>query len=167
LSKINGHEARINNVLAVAYQRGGRESITRATPATMAELFEIAELADRAAEDDEAGEKTLSEGAIRMLQFAFAEGGHPGCVLRRVYMLAQRLSPALVANMNGAELGDIFGETRAAWSARIQRVFTGYLKARGSKAPNGRMQKSATAAARYAAAATGNTNRRGKFKLLP
>jgi len=66
--------------------------------------------------------------------------------------------------MSGAELADMLGETRAAWSARNKRIFTGYLKARGSKAAKGALQKSDSASAKYALAARGNTNRRGKFK---
>lgn len=159
MTKVNGHEARMNTALAVAYQREGREAVEMNTPMTFAELFE-----ERAAGDSDEVPQIRRETVIRMLHFVFQDGPHPGCVTRLVYLLAQRLAPELVLSMSGAELADMIGETRAAWSARNKRIFTGYLKARGAKAAKGRMQKSDTASAKYASAARGNTNRRGKFK---
>lgn len=158
MARINGHEERMNAALAVAYQRDGREAITTATPMTFAQLFE------QAPGDGEEELKMKAETVTRLLHFIFQDGQHPGCTTRLLYLLAQRLAPELVLNMTGAELADMLGETRAAWSARNKRIFTGYLKARGSKAAKGRLQKSDTASAKYALAARGNTNRRGKFK---
>jgi hypothetical protein len=157
-AKINGHEARMNTALAVAYQREGREAITTETPMTMAQLLE------EGPGDHEEELKIRSEAVNQMLHFLFGDGPHPGCTTRRLYLLAQRLQPELILHMSGAELADMFGETRAAWSARNKRIFTGYLKARGAKGARGRLQKSETAAAKYAEAARGNTNRRGKYK---
>lgn len=156
MSRVNGHEQRINTALAVAFQREGREAVTIATPMTLAEIFE------QAPGDGEEDLKMKGETVVRLLHFIFQDGPHPGCTTRLIYLLAQRLAPELVLNMNGAELADMLGETRAAWSARNKRIFTGYLKARGVKAAKGRMQKSETHALRCASAARGNTNRRGK-----
>jgi hypothetical protein len=194
LTKVNGHEARINTALAVAYQREGREAVEMNTPMTLAQIMEPAPAGFVDERDDlfeqcrdamrtkfgAAGETMVSrllhvhaaveaesirrETLLRLLFFQFQDGPHPGCTTRLVYLLAQRLAPELLLNMCGAELADMLGETRAAWSARNKRIFTGYLKARGAKAAKGRMQKSDTAAAKYASAARGNTNRRGKFK---
>ncbi len=158
MSRINGHEARINTALAVAYQREGRAAITTASPMSLAELFE------QAPGDGDEAMAIKNETAVRFLHFVFQDGAHPGCTTRLLYLLAQRLAPELVLGMSGAELADMLGETRAAWSARNKRIFTGYLRARGSKAAKGRLQKSDTASAKYASAARGNTNRRGKFK---
>lgn len=192
--RINGHEARMNTTLAVAYQREGREAITTATPVTMAELMEPAPQGAAEERDDlleaardamrekfgPGGEAQIDrllhvhaaveaaairrETLLRLLFFQFQDGPHPGCTTRLVYLMAQRLAPELVLSMSGAELADMLGETRAAWSARNKRIFTGYLKARGAKAAKGRMQKSDTHAERCASAARGNTNRRGKLK---
>lgn len=156
--KHNGHEARINSTLAVAFQREGRFAITTTTPMSLAELFE------QAPGDGEEEQRIKSETVVRMLHFIFQDGPHPGCTIRLLYLLAQRLKPELILNMSGAELADMLGETRAAWSARNKRIFTGYLQARGAKGARGRHQKSSTAAAKYALAARGNTNRRGKYK---
>ncbi len=148
----------MNAALATAYQKSGREAVTTATPMSFAQLFEAAP------GDGEEIRQVQCETLIRMLHFIFQDGPHPGCTTRLTYLLAQRLAPELVLNMSGAELADLLGETRAAWSARNKRIFTGYLKARGAKAAKGRMQKSDTACAKYASASRGNTNRRGKFK---
>jgi hypothetical protein len=158
MSRINGHEARINTTLAVAYQREGREAITVASPRSCAELLEGAP-----GDSEEIG-KVRSEAIKRMLYFIFQDGPHPGCTLRLLYLLVQRLDPELLLNMSGAELADMLGETRAAWSARNKRIFSGYLKARGAKAARGVFQKSEAACGKYALAARGNVNRRGKFK---
>jgi hypothetical protein len=158
MTRCNGHESRINTALAVAFQREGRSAITTATPMSLAQLFE------QAPGDGEEQLAVKSETVVRLLHFIFQDGPHPGCTTRLLYLLAQRLRPELILNMNGAELADMLGETRAAWSARNKRIFTGYLKARGAKGSRGRLQKSETAAAKYALAARGNTNRRGKFK---
>ena len=158
MSKLNGHEARINQTLAVAFQREGRSVFIRDTPMTIAEIFE------QAPDDGPEELKLKGETALRFLYFIFQNGEHPGCTMRLLYLLAQRLDPTLVLNMSGAELADIFGETRAAWSARQKLMFNGYLKARGAKAVKGRNQKSDTASARMASAARGNTNRRGKVR---
>jgi len=158
MSRINGHEARMNTALAVAYQREGREAITTATPMTFAELFELAP------GDGEEERRLQMETVARLLFFIFQDGAHPGCTTRLLYLLAQRLKPELILSMNGAELADMLGETRAAWSARNKRIFTGYLKARGVRAAKGRNEKSDTHAERCASAARGNTNRRGKYK---
>lgn len=157
-TRTNGHEERINVALATAYQREGREAITTATPMSLAQLFE------QAPDDGEDAMRLKQETAVRLLHFIFQDGAHPGCTTRLLYLLAQRLQPELILHMSGAELADMLGETRAAWSARNKRIFTGYLKARGSKAAKGALQKSDTASAKYALAARGNTNRRGKFK---
>lgn len=194
MTKVNGHEERMNTALAVAYQREGREAITTATPITLAEVMERApvgaeeereELREQATDAirekfGAAGEGMIArllhvhaaveaeairrETLLRLLHFQFQDGPHPGCTTRLVYLMAQRVAPELVLCMSGAELADMLGETRAAWSARNKRIYTGYLKARGAKAAKGRHQKSDTADAKYASAARGNTNRRGKFK---
>lgn len=154
-SRHNGHDSRINEALRVAYQREGRQVIV---PMTIPEIFE------QAPGDGEEELRIKTEAAVRMLLFVFQDGPHPGCTMRLLYLLAQRLKPELVLNMSGAELADMFGETRAAWSARMIRLFNGYLKARGARAVKGRTQKSDSAVALYSSAARGNTNRRGKLK---
>lgn len=158
MSKINGHLSRINDVLRTAYQREGREVITNENPMTIAQIFEAAP------GDGEEEMRLMCQAAKRLLIFVFQDGPHPGCVMRLTYLLAQRISPELILNMSGAELADIFGETRAAWSARQIRMMNGYLKSRGAKAVKGRNQKSDSAVASYSSSAMGNTNRRGKTK---
>lgn len=149
----------MNAVLATAFQREGRVAVEASTPRTMAELFE------QAPGDGDEEMRIKMETAVRLLHFCFQDGAHPGCTMRLFYLLTQRLAPELVRRMSGAELAELFGETRAAWSARNKRLFTGYLKARGARAAKGHFQKSDTHAARCAAAQRGNTNRRGKMRL--
>ena len=155
---IDPNEARISRVLATAYQRERAAQAHENTPMTFGDIF------DPAPDDGEELMKAKQEAVIRMLCFIFQKGPHPGNVMRLVYLLAARLKSDLILNMNGSELADLFGETRAAWSARNQKMFTGYLRACGSHAAKDPRQKSDSVCAKYAVAQLGNTNRRGKFK---
>ena len=155
MSRINGHEERINRALAVAFQREGRSAVTMESPMSLAEVTE------EGGEGDEIIRAKM-EAVAGMLYFIFQDGPHPGCTLRLLYLMAQRIKPELLLHMSGAELADMLGETRAAWSARNKRVFTGYQQARGLRAARGVFQNSESAAAQYALAARGNKNRRGK-----
>jgi len=154
---IDPNEARMNRALAVAYRRDGRSAGETQAPTTLGELVEGC-----AESDGDEVARVRSETVVRMLHFLFQDGPHPGSVTRLVYLLAQRLSPGLILRMNGSELADMLGETRAAWSARNKRIFTGYMEARGSRAARGLNQKSTTVCEKYARAQLGNQNRRGK-----
>lgn len=161
MSKFTEHEARINRVLAQAFQREtrvGNRTTAENEPMTHEEVSEPAH------GDSEDIHRAQIEAVQRLLYYIFQDGVHPGCTIRRLYFIAQKMSPALVLHMSGSELAEMLGETRAAWSARVQRLFTGYLRSRGYKAVSGGHQKSETHALRCAEAARGNTNRRGKTK---
>jgi hypothetical protein len=153
------NEARINRVLAAAHHREASALMYGRLPMTIGELVD-----GRAPSDDDDVPQIRNETVVRMLHFVFQDGPHPGSVTRLIYLLAQRLTPDLVLRMSGSEMADMLGETRAAWSARNQRIFTGYLRARGTKGAKGRSDKSEAARVKYAAAQLGNTNRRGKLK---
>jgi hypothetical protein len=154
----DSHEARINDELRIAYQREKRGGPEADRPMELDEVFEAAP------GDGEDEMRIRRETVIRMLYFIFQKGCHPGQTLRLLYILTQRLSPELILHMNGTALANIFGETRAAWSARMLLIFNGYLAANGQKAIKYAAQKSDTARAKYAAAAIGNSNRRALRK---
>jgi hypothetical protein len=150
------HEGRINRVLAVAYERENRQG-AKALPMALEEVLD-----GRAPNDGDEVPTIRRETACRLLTFLFQNGPHPGAVVRLVYLLAWRTMPELVLNMNGSELAEMMGETRAAWSARNKKMFTDYLRKKGFKATLCHGMKSESACTKYAAAAMRNTNRRGR-----
>lgn len=110
-----------------------------------------------------AGERNVAaatEFFWRFFDFVFAEGPHPGWVLRRLYALARIYRPDLIAHMNGTDLADMFGETRAAQSFRLRCIFDHLGISQISS-----VSKKRSASAVYAASARGNKSRKnGKKK---
>lgn len=101
------------------------------------------------------------EAIAALLRFIFFEGPAPRRTVRRVYVLAKVMAPLLILNMTLTDLGEIFGETRAAWSWRAKHKFNEYLASRGAKACKANYQKSDAACEKYSKAQLGNRNRIG------
>lgn len=137
-------EQRIARVLRTAHLR------EEAAPVDFAKPFDFSEIFDASDASDSEENRIRAETLDRILLFLYADGIHPGCVMRRTYLLAHRSRPELLKHMSGAELAEMFGETRAAWSARAIRLFEGYAKARGGRALHAWNSKSETARATYA-----------------
>ena len=93
------------------------------------------------------------------LGWVFQNGPHPRGVMQRVYAVVRALRPDLLLTMSGAEIAVIFGETRAAESARLM-LLDKKMKAAGFKHTPFTSRKSETARQRMALAALGNQNRR-------
>jgi hypothetical protein len=148
------NEEVINEVLSRAYSREqahGRPPIYFRTP-----LDEVL-----AAESGD----SLDEGIIRqeardrMLEYFFGDGPHPGHVVRRIFAMAKAIKPHLVLNMSLEEMGLMLGETKAAGSWRIKQLINRPLAGTRCAGTHLPWQKSASAVAKYAAAAVGNHNR--------
>lgn len=134
---------------------------TPLTALLLAEDMERLEAASRSIAEEYGDDfsRTYAAWFGRLLAFFFAEGPHPGVVLRRLYMVARRYGPDLIWGMNGTDLGMMFGESRAAQSYRINLLFDG-LKAAGVRGNRGAGCKREEARETYAECATGNHNRR-------
>lgn len=154
-------EQRINSVLARAAARRGytMEAATTRTP--------LSELIDRealdAGEDAEGVMRARLETFHRFIDFAFADGPHPGDVMRNFYAVVHVLRPDVLLNMTCDDIGALLGRTGAAHSWRVKKVCE-RLKAKGVKGFKARFQKSEAASAAYSAAQRGNQNRRGLSK---
>lgn len=153
---------RVNDALRPVVARTGIDAVHGVTPLMEVAMLEEAE----ALTEDDAYEEGLVEGhrlgAVdgmrETLRIIFKDGYHPGLAARRLYCLAQRMAPELIAEMSLADLGSMFGETRQAFEARMDKVF-------GDSGVRGRDQKRKGAAERMAAAQMGNTNRKqGELK---
>lgn len=105
-----------------------------------------------------------SEGFCELIEFIFAKGPHPHDVMQRLYSVARGIRPEVTLNMPGRAIAAIFGQTRAAESARTKLLLTTTFEAAGFRASALPYQKSAGASEAYAKAQRGNTNRRGTGK---
>lgn len=152
MSRGNADEYRIDLALSRAAARAGYEPEVVMPHSPLDELLRT-----------EAGEEEEQREMLGLvLDYFFADGRHPGSVLRRVYAVARAIRPRLIGHMNGTELALMFGETRAAQAWRVKKIFSGYLQERGAKGFKATFQKSESSTPKYAAAARGNQNRRGK-----
>lgn len=151
MSQQEQHDVRIASLLARVAQRKGytQESITTHTP-----LDDLIAAEERAEMEGGRGD-TLAQ----MLRFFYADGMHPGCVLRRVFAVAKAIKPELVGDMSLEELALMFGETKAAQSWRIKKIFSDYQRQAGVKGFKASFQKSEAAVAAYSRAQRGNKNR--------
>lgn len=151
------HERRVESALARAASRT-HEAVETRTPLDELMLSEEAAEFERLADEHERGELLLNRFFFRMLEFLYADGPHPGWVLRRLYVMARRYRPDLILHMNGTDLGLLFGETRAAQSYRMQLLFE-KLQGAGVRGFRGAGCKSEGSREVYAASAAGNSNR--------
>lgn len=99
---------------------------------------------------DEFGEERF-ETFHRLMNFFYGDGPHPCAVLRRLYAIAYALRPDLVLHMGDRDIGQMFGETPAAVSWRMHRIFDGKLHVRAMKREGSRES--------YSESAKGNSNR--------
>jgi len=150
-------EGRIAETLAQRFAKQGfcHEAVDTATPLT----------ALLGKEEGENVEDDRHEVIGAMLDFFCADGVHPGWVLRRVFAVLKAVRPQLLGDMSLEEMGNLFGETRAAQSWRIKKMFTDYQRGKGAKSFKAAFQKSEAAVGSYSRAQKGNTNRRAKPKF--
>lgn len=96
------------------------------------------------------------------LVWLFGDGPRIEAATKRLFSFARAYRPELVLNMSGEEIAALFGQGRAAESARTRRVIEPTLKAAGMRCTALPYQKSDTARRRCAEAQKGNRNRSGK-----
>jgi len=164
--EIEEHRSRIDQTLARTAARR-HEAIDVRTPADELELLEELEAlesrslaAAREMEDDHW--PLYSRWFALWFEFIFEDGPSPHWALRRLYTLARRYRPELIAHMNGTEVGLLFGRTRAAESNRLQLLFDRLHKCGVAGFRGGGAKRESTRET-FATKAKGNQNRaRGK-----
>lgn len=156
--EVQAHEARINDVLRGVCAVRTPELVEARTP--LSELIESEDGED----DDDRHRRDLG----MIMAYFFADGPHPAQVVRRVFAVARAVRPELIGHLNGTQLALMFGETRAAQSWRVKKVFNRtieqarnvHVRTIGSaKASRARFQKRKGTCVKYAAAQVGNHNR--------
>lgn len=158
------HEQRIHTVLARVYRAGGYEAVDNRTP--LSELL--------AAEDDAEDEREVRrEGFRQALIYLFDDGPHPAAVVKRAFAMAKAIDPVLIAHMSLQDIGQMLGETRAAQSWRIKKIFSRKLtharsheRTTRTDVTQANFQKRKGASLVYAARAKGNHNRTKKKRAV-
>ena len=79
--------------------------------------------------------------------------------LKVVFVHVRAVAPEAAWNMTGEEVAALFGQGRAAESARVKRDYSRELERAGFRATAARFQKSETACRKFAVAQRGNRNR--------
>lgn len=150
------HLASVQEVMAKIYRRAGvvRE-IEALTP-----LDALMEREEGEPEDYYAAGAEKLRGFLR---FVFEQGPDPARVTQRIYTVTNALAPELLLNMRAEEIAAIFGQGRAAESARTV-MLNKKLAAAGFKHTSFRHQKSETSRRRMALSALGNKNRSKKVR---
>lgn len=116
----------------------------------------------------EEGAHTDDEHAMRAeaidawLSWLFEDGPSLDRATKRLYSFARAYRPDLLRNMSGAEIAALFGQTRAAESARTRKVTETTLKKAGYKCTALPFQKSEAARMKCSLAQMGNRNRAKK-----
>lgn len=104
------------------------------------------------------------EAQAWLLEFLFAEGPHPGVVMRRLYAWVKKFRPQCVWDAGFRELGLLLGESHGAMEWRIGAMIDEYAAAKGLKGVKSPWQRGDEACAAYAEAQRGNDNRTGGKK---
>lgn len=139
------HTDRIHQALKAVSDRNGLDCVDHTTP--------LDSLIDKEEEETPKEYAIRQEAMQRLLMYIFKDGFHPSNVMRRVYALAWQFNRDLIGNMNLTDMAQMFGETRAAASWRIETLFGGF----DSRAPG---TKTNTHRRRAARSAEGNENRK-------
>jgi len=130
-------------------------------PTAFEELNERAEEAER--ESAEAAQMWL-EAQAWLLDFLFADGPHPGVVMRRLYIWVKKYRPDLIWDAGYRQIGDLFGESGAVVEWRLSQIVDGYSRARGIRNVQMPWQRTADACQSYSEVQEGNANRVGGKK---
>lgn len=147
------HEQNVEAMLRDVYRMHGWSAAELVTPLSAL----LAPDGQQSAEDYECGAAMLR----RFLVWIFQGGPDPRKTTQRLYVVARALDPSLLLSMSGEQVSVIFGQGRAAESARL-RMLAGIYQKAGYKNPQFRVGKSATAKERMRRAQLGNKNRVAK-----
>ena len=155
-------DGRIAALTARAHKAGLDGVVNSKTP--LAELM-TAELGD--SRDDMS---LRVEGMRRFILFCCQDGPHPAAALKNFYAVVHAIMPdafgQAFGQMTCADYALFFGETKAAHSWRVKKIFSGFLKKAGASGCGARFKKSAAASRVYAEAQLGNKNGSGKRKKI-
>lgn len=150
------HEDRIASVLARRARESGYDSgpsVTQHTP--LAALLQ-----GEAGDDGEDEQRLRSEVIGAFVDFVLQDGAHPAHAMKNFFAVVHALRPQALPHWTCEDFAQLFGQTKAAHSWRVKKLFGPWIEARGGRAIRARFQKSASATPNYSKAQKGNRNRR-------
>jgi hypothetical protein len=153
MSEPSAHQRRIDALMAKVYRREGH---TFSSAAVLTPLDAML-AAEEAVPMDE--QKVREEGVHAWLGWIFEEGPHVATVMKRLFVFVRGVRPELILNMSGAEIAALFGQGRAAESARCNLLLEKLKKKANYRTLALPFQKSATTKQKYAQAQRGNKHR--------
>jgi hypothetical protein len=106
----------------------------------------------------------MLEAHFWLLDFLFAEGPHPGVVMRRLYAWVKKYRPSAIWDAGYRQLGDLLGESHAAMEWRIGQIIDNYATSKGMKGVKMPWQRGAAVSETLSKAQRGNVNRLGGQK---
>lgn len=153
MSEASAHQRRIDAIMAKAYRREGHTMLPAQAPTPVDAMM--------AAEQDYSDEERQirEEAVAKWRNWIMEDGCHPAAVMKRFFVFLRATAPESILNMPGTDIAAIFGQGRAAESARCGLLLGQLQKKSGYKSLTMPFQKSATAKKKYAEAARGNRNR--------
>ena len=104
------------------------------------------------------------EAQAGLAEFLFAEGPHPGVVMRRLYAWVKKFRPQAIWDAGFRELGRLLGESHGAMEWRIGKIIDEYAAAKGLRGVKAPWQRTEEACTAYSEAQRGNDNRTGGKK---
>ena len=150
----SAHVQAVHDVLAKVYRREG-----------VPDMAEVPTPLDALLKHEEGEPEDYYAAGIEVMRrfwaWIFEQGPDPAHVTQRVYTITNALWPELLLNMRGEEIAILFGQGRAAQSARTV-LLNKKLAAAGFRHTSFRHQKSETSRRRMALAQVGNKNRSKK-----
>lgn len=150
----------VKDALAKAYRREGRTW----SPPPHITTIEMQLLVEDAMEPDDALIRAKAMEA--WLARVWDAGPRLPEALKAIFVEARAIAPELILNMTGDEISRLFGQGRAAESARVKQRVNVFLARAGFRRTTLRFQKSETACRRYAERARGN-HHRAKASAVP
>lgn len=122
---------------------------------------ELDEQDARARRETEEATRIWLEANAWLMEFLFAEGPHPGKVMRRLYAWVKKFRPSAIWDMGYRNMGLLFDESGAAIEWRVGAILDEYAKAKGLEAVKMPWQRSEEACESYSDVQQGNGNRVG------
>jgi hypothetical protein len=161
MSEASAHQRRIDAIMAKAYRREGHNFAPKTAPTPLDALL----AAEEQLPDDE--QRIRSEAISGFILWLFEESPHPAPVMKKLYAFVRMVRPETLWNMPGTDIAAIFGQGRAAESARCNLLLEKLKLKAGYKNLSMPFQKSATAKQKYAEAQRGNKHRANSIRGNP
>jgi len=154
---VSSHDQRIAEVLEKKAWQAERAGLS---PLSAPQKTPLSALLAGEMPDDEDEQRLRSEALAAFVDFVLQDGAHPAHAMKNFFAVVHALRPQALANWTCEDFGQLFGQTKAAHSWRVKKLFGPWIEAKGATQIRARFQKPATSTRAYSEAQKGNRNRR-------